>query len=66
MKNNYNQLAVGIRRALMAGCVVVAPMAMPAFAQTADEAVKLDKVEVTGSRVRRVDAETASPVFVVD
>lgn len=66
MKNNYNQLAVGIRRALMAGCVVVAPMAMPAFAQNADEAVKLDKVEVTGSRVRRVDAETASPVFVVD
>ena len=56
MKNNYNQLAVGIRRALMAGCVVVAPMAIPAFAQTADEAVKLDKVEVTGSRVRRVDA----------
>ena len=66
MKNNYNQLAVGIRRALMAGCVVVAPMAMPAFAQNADEAVKLDKVEVTGSRVRRVDAETASPVFVLD
>ena len=44
----------------------MAPMAIPAFAQDADDAVKLDKVEVTGSRVRRVDAETASPVFVLD
>ncbi len=67
MKNNYNPLAAGIRRALIAGCVLTAPMiAMPAFAQDAAAAVELDKVEVTGSRVRRVDAETASPVFVVD
>ena len=65
MKNKYNELAVGIRRALMAGCVVVAPVALPAFAQGQDAAV-LDKVEVTGSRVRRVDAETASPIFTVD
>ncbi len=36
-----------------------------AFAQD-DEAVQLDKVEVTGTRIRRVDIETASPVFVID
>jgi iron complex outermembrane recepter protein len=66
MNIKKNQLAAGIRRALIAGCVVVAPMAMPAYAQNQGEAVKMDKVEVTGSRVRRVDSETASPVFVVD
>lgn len=31
-----------------------------------DEATKLDTIEVTGSRIRRVDAETASPVFTID
>ncbi len=30
------------------------------------ESTKLDTVEVTGSRIRRVDAETASPVFTID
>lgn len=39
----------------------------PAWAQNAaDDAVSLDKVEVTGSRIRRVDIETASPVFTID
>lgn len=66
MKMKNNELANGIRRALLAGAVAVAPLSVPAFAQDTGAAVKLDKVEVTGSRVRRVDAETASPVFVVD
>ncbi len=67
MKTRKNPLAAGIRHALIAGCVIAAPLGMPAFAQDADEAtVKLDRVEVTGSRIRRVDAETASPVFVID
>jgi len=42
-----------------------------AFAQDADpagaqEATTLDRVEVTGSRIRRVDAETSSPVFTME
>lgn len=44
-----------------------------AFAQTApatstgdEEAKQLDKIEVTGSRIRRVDAENASPVVTID
>ena len=65
MNLKNNPLAAGIRRALIAS-LVLAPMSAPVLAQDADSAVKLDKVEVTGSRVRRVDAETASPVFVVD
>ncbi|MBL8245875.1 MAG: TonB-dependent receptor plug domain-containing protein, partial [Rhodanobacteraceae bacterium] len=66
MKFKFNKLAIGVRHALIAGCTVMAPVAMPALAQSSDSAVKMDKVEVTGSRVRRVDAETASPVFVVE
>lgn len=41
-----------------------------AFAQEAqpaqEEATTLDRVEVTGSRIRRVDAETTSPVLTID
>jgi iron complex outermembrane receptor protein len=66
MKFKFNKLSIGVRHALIAGCTVMAPVAMPALAQSSDPAVKMDKVEVTGSRVRRVDAETASPVFVVE
>ncbi|MCC6592542.1 MAG: TonB-dependent receptor [Xanthomonadales bacterium] len=66
MKSKFNELTIGVRRALIAGCAVLAPVAMPAYAQQSEDAVELDKVEVTGSRIRRVDAETASPVFVVE
>ena len=38
-------------------------MATAAFAQ--EEAQSLDTVQVTGSRIKRVDAETSSPVFVM-
>ncbi len=45
----------------------IAAFSMPAFAQdAAEDAVSLDKVEVTGSRIRRVDVETSSPVFTID
>lgn len=45
----------------------LAAISMPAIAQeAAEEAVSLDKVEVTGSRIRRVDVETSSPVFTID
>jgi outer membrane receptor protein involved in Fe transport len=40
------------------------PQAGPAAAPTPDQT--LTEVVVTGSRIRRVDAETASPVFVLD
>jgi outer membrane receptor protein involved in Fe transport len=41
-----------------------------AFAQdtaaTTDEAKELETIQVTGSRIRRVDSETASPVLAID
>jgi outer membrane receptor protein involved in Fe transport len=38
----------------------------PAPATDADQAKTLDRIEVTGSRIRRVDAENASPVVTID
>jgi iron complex outermembrane recepter protein len=41
--------------------------ALPALAQETDSAARpIEEVVITGSRIRRVDEETASPVFVMD
>ncbi|TWR41522.1 TonB-dependent receptor, partial [Xanthomonas vasicola] len=50
---------------------VLAATAVPAAAQQRsdgadDDTQTLDKVSVTGTHLRRVDAETASPVVVID
>jgi len=52
-------------------CVLLASAAsmpaVPAFAQETDSAARpIEEVVITGSRIRRVDEETASPVFVMD
>src|SRR5687768_13461107 len=52
-------------------CVLLASVAampaVPAFAQETDSAARpIEEVIITGSRIRRVDEETASPVFVMD
>ncbi len=64
---SQNELSRSIRFALLAG---ISALAAPAFAQDSAaekaEAEDLDAVVVTGTRLRRVDAETASPVFVID
>ena len=60
-----NNLVRSIRNALMLG--LVGAVASPAFAQddaTTDEATLAPQV-VTGSRIKRADAETAQPVLVV-
>jgi outer membrane receptor protein involved in Fe transport len=45
-----------------AGAVFTAPQAIA----QGEEAAELEQIVVTGSRIRRVDAETASPVFTLD
>lgn len=52
-------------------CVLLASAAsvpaVPAFAQESESASRpIEEVVITGSRIRRVDEETASPVFVMD
>lgn len=43
-----------------------AALAQTTPTSTGDETKQLDKIEVTGSRIRRVDAENASPVVTID
>ena len=40
--------------------------ALSAQAQEGEDATTLDRIEVTGSRIKRSDMETSSPVFVID
>ncbi|MCV2360683.1 TonB-dependent receptor [Paucibacter sp. TC2R-5] len=42
--------------------IVIGTMAAAAQAQTA-EAQQLERIEITGSRIKRIDAETSQPVF---
>src|SRR6185369_3089659 len=54
------KLATALVHALGAG-VAVLVAAAPAQAQ---QAQKIEKIEITGSNIKRVDAETAEPVLV--
>ncbi|QKK03720.1 MAG: TonB-dependent receptor [Pseudomonadota bacterium] len=65
MKHNRNPLAKAITYALGAGMVAgLAVTAGPVAAQ--EEAADLDRVQVTGSRIKRTDIEGALPVTVID
>ncbi len=56
-------LGLAIRRAL--AITATTTLAVPALAQQAPEATTLDRIEITGSRIRQVDLETAQPVLTV-
>jgi iron complex outermembrane receptor protein len=69
MKHNRNPLAKAINYALGAGMIAsLAMTAAPVYAQDDDEeeAADLDRVQVTGSRIKRTDMEGALPVTVID
>ena len=67
---NRNQDAPLGRGALVIGAAASAAglTALPAHAQDQDQSAGAQEqtVIVTGTRIRRVDQETASPVFVMD
>lgn len=75
VKLKTNTLSSAVRMALAMG-VMAASGAVPVFAQSAtsaapasadtDSTTQLQGVVVTGSHIRRVDMETASPVVTVD
>ncbi len=58
-------LALGTATAASAASFAFVPAAMAADEKAADNSA-LEEVIVTGSRIRRIDVETASPVFVID
>ena len=70
--NHENEISLSVRRALLMGAAVAAgstvslPRCGARRTRTAQADETVDTVVVTGSRIRRVDAETANPVFVID
>jgi outer membrane receptor protein involved in Fe transport len=74
MNFGTKKLTTSVRAALSLSAVLAAGIASPAFAQdstqstSADQknATKLETITVTGSRIRRVDLETSSPVVTID
>ena len=67
MNFNRNLLSEAVRYGLAAGAVgLFGLVSAPAFAQDSDEeAAKMQRIEVTGSRVKRADVEGALPVSVI-
>ncbi|SQH76119.1 TonB-dependent receptor [Shewanella benthica] len=62
-KNSF--IANSVRFALISGAAATAAITAPtAFA--ADESASVERISVTGSRIKRADMETASPVTVID
>ena len=67
MRLDVTQLSSAVRAALSLGAVAAAA-AVPAVAQDAtnQKSQSLETIVVTGSNIRRVDIETASPVTTID
>ncbi len=72
MNLDTNKLSSAVRMALTLGAVAAAGVAGTAMAQatgatpsTSKNAKELQTIVVTGSRIRRVDVETANPVFTI-
>ncbi len=64
---NRNTLSQAVHLALLAGTTAgLAFTAGPVLAQGEDDSVQLDKVEITGTRLKRVDIEGANPVTILD
>lgn len=59
-----NKLASAVRYAVLYGAAVSAVATANAIAADADGAQDVERIEVTGSRIKRTDLETASPVSV--
>ena len=55
-----------LSHALGIAIAMAAIPALPVHAQEGEETTTLDRIEVTGSRIKRADMETSSPVFVID
>ena len=65
MRLDVNKLSSAVRLALSLGAVATAG-SVTATAQDAPKGQSLETIVVTGSNIRRVDIETASPVVTID
>ncbi len=67
--NRNSEVTLAVRRALVMGAAATTGLTtLPAHAQDQTPAAEQPEttVTVTGTRIRRVDQETANPVFVMD
>lgn len=62
---NNSKTAKAVRLALMLGATATAAIAAPAAFAADDEAEKVERVQVTGSRIKRTEMEGANPVQVI-
>ncbi|MFT6920898.1 MAG: iron complex outermembrane receptor protein, partial [Cognaticolwellia sp.] len=64
---NNSKIAKAVRIAMMFGAGAAAAISAPAFSAEADEAEveKVERIQVTGSRIRRADVEGANPVSIM-
>ena len=62
-KNSF--LANSVRFALISGAAATAFAAPAVYAADGDSAEKVERIEVTGSRIKRVDMEGANPVQII-
>ena len=62
---NNSKVAKSIRLALMLGAAATASVSTYAFSAE-EEAEEVERIEVTGSRIKRTDMEGALPVTVID
>lgn len=60
-----NRTTQAVRLALTFGVASGALFSTTAMAQEAQEAKKVERIEVTGSRIKRTDMETAQPVLAI-
>lgn len=57
-----NKLSKAVRLAVAFGAASTAVFTGAVVAQEAEEAKEVERIEVTGSRIKRTDIETASPI----
>lgn len=62
-----NKLSKAVRLAVAFGAASTAAFSGVAVAQQeTEETAKIERIDVTGSRIRQVDVETAQPIFTLD
>ena len=62
---NNSKIATTVRIAMMFGAGAAAAISAPAFSAEDESAESVERIEVTGSRIKRADIEGANPVQVI-
>ncbi|WP_028115588.1 TonB-dependent receptor plug domain-containing protein [Ferrimonas senticii] len=61
-----SSVSKAVRQSLIYSSITAVALSTGGFAVAAEEGADVERIEVTGSRIKRADMETASPVTVID